>query len=229
MKPQTLSHIVWIVIISVCCINPVAGQQTDTLRHRYNNYIGWGVSVGSGSAQQARLGLMYSTSYTRTLLDKISLDASLNVSQRDFHLNNIIPFSDVTYAHTAIFTDISLFYQLGQCSRSSLHIGLGASIQYQNAFFSSYLPPQITMGFGGPQNIFFQQIIDAYSLGGNLKLDYNIPVRDSNCEIGIRAQGHFFAVPFTGLVERFPAQITTAPIQYGGWSARLGVFLRFGV
>jgi hypothetical protein len=72
-------------------------------------------------------------------------------------------------------------------------------------------------------------MIDAYSLGGNLKLDYNIPVRESNCEIGIRAQGHFFAVPFSGLVEQLPAQITTAPIQYGGWSARLGVFVRFGI
>lgn len=172
---------------------------------------------------------MYSTTYTHWFSETLGLDAGISINQRDYRTTSPFLYRDVQKSQVAIYGDATMLFTLARFGASDFTLGVGPSLQYLDGFSSNYLHNFDPSSPVDPRNIFFIQIIDAYSFGGNLKLDYNIPVRDSNCEIGIRAQGHFFAIPFTGLVERFPTQITAAPLLYGGWSARLGVFVRFGV
>ena len=226
MNTFTTQKILILMFFGIWVASPLDAQTHST---KFNDYIGWGVSVGSSSTQQSRIGLMYSTTYTHWFSENIAFDAGISINQRDYRTTLPTPYTDVQQSQVAIYGDATLLFTLAQFGASDLTIGLGPSLQYLDGFSSNYLHNFIRSLPVDPRNIFFIQVIDAYSFGGNFKIDYNIPIRESNCEIGIRAQGHFFAVPFTGLVERFPAQITTAPIQYGGWSARLGVFLRFGV
>lgn len=229
MKKSTLKSKLSLVIVCMLHIYLTHSAFAQIPNGKYSNYIGWGISLGTSTVHYTRLGLMYSTSYTHRFSDDIALDAGVSITQQSYRTTRPFPYSDAQRSQVAIYGDATLMFTIGRINASDLTIGIGPSIQYLDGFSSSYLhnfDPSLPVS---PRNIFFQQIIDAYSLGGNLKIDYNIPIRDSNCEIVIRAQGHFFAVPFAGVVEAPPSRISTAPLQYGGWSARLGVFLRFGV
>jgi hypothetical protein len=222
-------------IAFICLITPINAAQLDSisLEHRspqYQDYLGWGLNFASGSTRENRTGIMLSTMYSHQFSEQWSGEVSFNLAQRDYQVNSLDLASNRTVAQTIIMADATAFYRLSQNSRNRLLIGVGPSMQYQNAFFSAYIPAFLLGRQPNVLDIYFVQVIDHYTLGANAKVDYWIPIGDTAAEVGFRLQSQLFFWNFAGSQDALPVQFPTFPKQtIRDWSLSLGVFLRFGV
>lgn len=203
-KPQqTLVQILRVVIVTMLFFNfnSLFGKeydlnhsslqtQADSLLITKIHHCGWLISWAGGTPTFGGNGVMFSTFYSQTLSRTTNIELGLHYLSSARALPSIgingmnpLPTSLFRLYSISWTGDITYFWQP---FADNLGLGIGPAIQWWQRMDN---PQDIQR-----TQLFEMRLTETFALGGNLKIEYAIPLTKA-MDIGIRGQIHGFLLP----------------------------------
>jgi hypothetical protein len=224
-------------LFSVCTVNLYAIIPQDTIipspsltatqeKVIYSSLhrIGWGVSISEGfiTFSNDYGEVLISMLYAYRIAQKTELELALhytNVQRYLAGLNNLVPINTQSYGMSVGWqADITWIFQPFNDVLQPLRLGIGPSMQFWSLIITQ---PPIVIPYTSPppsQMPLITEFRNRTSLAINTKVEWLL-VQQSDFDVGIRAQVHLFADPFSGG--------TDFPTVGGMGSLGFFIYLRF--